>query len=73
LVEGQAVLDLDYAEDSGAEADANFILTKDGIVEIQATAEQSPFSEAQFAELLALAKLGTARLFEAQTAALARV
>jgi ribonuclease PH len=41
-----------------------------GIVEIQGTAEQAPFSEAQFGELLALAKLGTARLFEAQRAAL---
>ena len=71
LVEGQAVLDLDYPEDSGAEADANFVLTENGIVEIQGTAEQAPFSEAQFLELLALAKLGTARLFEAQRAALA--
>jgi ribonuclease PH len=71
LVAGQAVLDLDYAEDSSAEADANFILTRDGIVEIQGTAEQAPFSEAQFLELLRLAKLGTAKLFEAQEAALA--
>ncbi len=71
LVAGEAVLDLDYAEDSTAEADANFILTRDGIVEIQGTAEQRPFSEAQFLELLRLAKIGTARLFEAQEAALA--
>jgi len=71
LVAGEAVLDLDYAEDSTAEADANFILTRDGIVEIQGTAEQHPFSETQFLELLRLAKLGTARLFEAQEAALA--
>jgi len=71
LVAGVALLDLDYREDSGAEADANFVLTETGgIVEIQGTAEQSPFSEAQFLELMALARLGTARLFEAQRAAL---
>jgi len=71
LVHGAAVLDLDYQEDSGAEADANFVLTQSGgIVEIQGTAEQAPFSEAQFAELMRLAKLGTTRLFEAQLAAL---
>jgi ribonuclease PH len=71
MVGGQAVLDLDYVEDSGAEADANFILTDaGGIVEIQATAEQHPFSDAQFAAMLALAKLGTAQLFAAQLAAL---
>jgi ribonuclease PH len=71
LVGGVALLDLDYAEDSGAEADSNFVLTETGIVEIQGTAEQAPFSETQFFELLRLAKLGTARLFEAQRAALA--
>jgi len=70
LVEGQPRLDLDYVEDSGAEADANFVLTEKGIVEIQGTAEQAPFTEAQFLELLSLAKLGTAQLFEAQRAAL---
>ena len=70
LVGGAALLDLDYAEDSGAEADANFVLTESGIVEIQGTAEQSPFSEAQFLELLRLAKLGTAALFAAQMKAL---
>jgi ribonuclease PH len=69
LVGGEAVLDLDYQEDSGAEADANFVLSDRGIVEIQATAEKDPFSEAQFNELLVLAKLGTARLFELQRAA----
>ena len=67
LVAGAARLDLDYAEDSGAEADANFVLTDaGGIVEIQGTAEQAPFSEAQFAELMALAKAGTARLHAIQ-------
>ncbi len=40
LVDGAAVLDLDYAEDSAAEADANFVLTEGGIVEIQGTAER---------------------------------
>jgi len=71
LKDGVALLDLDYAEDSGAEADANFVLTETGgIVEIQGTAEQAPFTEAQFGELMGLAKLGTARLFEAQRAAL---
>ena len=66
LVGGEAVLDLDYAEDSGAEADANFVLTEGGgIVEIQGTAEKAPFSEPQFLELMALARAGTARLFDA--------
>jgi len=72
LVGGAAVLDLDYAEDSGAEADANFVLTEGGgIVEIQGTAEKAPFSEEQFSQLMQLAKEGTARLFEMQRAALA--
>jgi ribonuclease PH len=65
-------LDLDYAEDSTAEADANFVLTdRGGIVELQATAERTPFSEAQFSELMALARRGVAELFEAQRTALA--
>jgi ribonuclease PH len=71
LVDGQAVLDLDYAEDSSADADANFVLTEGGIVEIQATAEKSPFNDAQFAALLLLARQGTARLYDLQRAALA--
>ena len=59
LFEGAAVLDLDYPEDSKAQADANFVLTGDGgIVEVQGTAEDKPFSEAQFMELLELAKKG---------------
>src|SRR5579863_5808864 len=57
LFEGAAVLDLDYAEDSNAEADANFVLTSGGgIVEIQGTAEKTPFVEAQFMDLLRLAR-----------------
>jgi len=63
LYKGAAVLDLDYAEDSNAEADANFVLTgAGGIVEIQGTAEEDPFTEAAFLELLALAKKGCGEL-----------
>ena len=72
LVDGSAVLDLDYAEDSGADADANFVLTEGGgIVEIQGTAEKAPFSDAQFHELMRLARHGTEALYVAQRAALA--
>ncbi len=68
-----AVADLDYEEDSAAAADANFVLTEGGgIVEIQGTAEQAPFSEAQFHELMRLARAGTAALFAAQDRALSR-
>jgi ribonuclease PH len=64
---GAAVLDLDYAEDSQADTDANFVLTGNGnIVEIQATAEKMPFTEDQFATLLALAKKGIAKLVDLQ-------
>ncbi len=67
IYKGQPVLDLDYAEDSAAETDANFVLTgKGGIVEVQGTAEGEPFSEAQFIELLGLAKAGIAQLVELQ-------
>jgi ribonuclease PH len=71
LWDGQAVLDLDYAEDSAAQADANFVLTgTGGIVEIQGTAEGAPFSEAQLLELMALARKGTSELFAAQRKAI---
>ena len=71
LYEGEAVLDLDYAEDSKAEADANFVLTgKGGIVEIQGTAEKDPFSEAQFMNLLTLARKGIGELTVLQKQAL---
>src|ERR1700691_785485 len=64
---GVAVLDLDYAEDSQADTDANFVLTGTGnIVEIQATAEKTPFSEEQFSALLALARKGIAKLVDLQ-------
>ena len=74
LTEAGAVLDLDYAEDSAALADANFVLADGGgIVEMQATAEAAPFSEAQFQELLRLARHGAETLFAAQRSALATV
>lgn len=67
LYKGAPVLDLDYAEDSAAETDANFVLTgKGGIVEVQGTAEMEPFSEAQLLELLRLARAGTDRLVALQ-------
>jgi ribonuclease PH len=67
---GVAVLDLDYAEDSDADADANFVLTASGkLVEIQATAEEAPFAEEQFAELLKLARKGISELTRLQRAA----
>ena len=71
IYRGVPVLDLDYAEDSAADADGNFILTSGGgIVEIQATAEKATFDDGEFAALLALARSGTAQLFAAQRAAL---
>jgi len=67
LYKGAAVLDLDYAEDSTAEADANFVMTgKGGLVEIQGTAEQRSFSEEQFMELMKLARAGINGLVERQ-------
>jgi ribonuclease PH len=67
IAKGEPVLDLDYDEDSTAEADANFVFTSDGgIVEIQGTAEKSAFSETQFLGMLGLARHGTASLFAAQ-------
>ena len=62
-----AVLDLDYAEDSEAETDANFVMSGNGnIVEIQATAEKTPFSEDQFLALLGLARKGIGKLVDLQ-------
>jgi len=64
---GTAVLDLDYAEDSSADTDANFVLTgSGGIVEIQTTAEKAPFTEPQLMMLLALARKGIGKLIELQ-------
>ncbi|MBT3702620.1 MAG: ribonuclease PH [Alphaproteobacteria bacterium] len=66
-----SVLDLDYPEDSNAQTDANFVLTGTGnIIEIQGTAEESPFSRAQFLELLDLAEHGGTQLAAAQRSAL---
>ena len=71
LYQGAAVLDLDYAEDSTAEADSNFVLTGSGrIVEVQGTAEDYPFTRAQFAELLDLAEKGVEELTAHQVSAL---
>lgn len=71
IVNGTPVLDLDYDEDSVAATDANFVLTKKGgIVEIQATAEESPYSEEEFLRLLRLAKIGCKQIFKIQTKAL---
>ena len=71
IYNGTPVLDLDYAEDSNAGADSNFVLTGTGkLVEIQGTAEEAPFSEEQFMELLSLAKHGTAELTKLQKQAL---
>ncbi|MGH6812247.1 MAG: ribonuclease PH [Methylocella sp.] len=67
---GEAVLDLDYEEDSAAETDANFVMTGAGsLVEVQATAEAAVFSDAQLQTLLALAKTGIAKLVELQKSA----
>jgi ribonuclease PH len=74
LYKGTPVLDLDYAEDSTAQADANFVLTATGkIVEVQGTAEDRPFEEAEFAALMTLAKKGVAELTALQDAAIAKL
>ncbi len=71
IVDGELLLDLDYAEDSTAQVDANFVMTgSGGIVEIQSTAEDSPFSEEDFLGLITLARSGIAELIEHQKAAL---
>jgi ribonuclease PH len=71
ICDGQPVLDLDYAEDSCAMTDANFVLTGTGrFVEIQSTAEQTPFDKAQFDALLALAEKGVGELAKLQRTAL---
>jgi ribonuclease PH len=71
IAAGVPVLDLDYAEDSTAEADANFVLTASGgIVEVQATAEKSAFAEEHFMALLGLARKGIRELLAHQKKAL---
>ena len=72
VFQGVPVLDLEYEEDSAAEADSNFVLTGQGsIVEIQATGEKRGFTQSEFDALFSLARTGCARLFEMQRAALA--
>jgi len=72
IVKGEAMLDLDYSEDSTAETDANFVLTgAGGLVEIQGTAEGAPFTEDQLAHLLRLARKGIGELVALQKRALA--
>lgn len=71
IYEGEAVLDLDYAEDSNAGADANFVLAGNGgIVEVQATAEDVPFDRASYDQMFALAEKGCKELFAKQREAL---
>ena len=73
LWEGTPVLDLDYPEDSKAQADANFVLTgAGGIVEVQGTAEDKPFTEPEFIALLELAKKGVGELTRLQRLAIGR-
>lgn len=72
IYNGTPVLDLDYAEDSEADTDANFVMTGEGrIIEVQGTAEKVPFSDDEFLALMALAKKGVARLVDLQKMAVA--
>ena len=72
IVDGAALLDLDYREDSTAEVDANVVMTGDGgLVEVQATAERTPLSRAHLDDLLALAAGGIVELQAVQEAAVA--
>jgi ribonuclease PH len=71
IVDGVALLDLDYPEDSTAEVDANVVMTGEGgLIEVQATAERTPLSRASLDELLALAQHGITQLHESQAAAI---
>jgi ribonuclease PH len=70
IVDGEALLDLEYIEDSQADVDANVVMTgDDGLVEVQATAERTPLSKASLDELLELSAKGIAELREAQAVA----
>jgi len=67
IFNGTPVLDLDYAEDSSADTDANFVMTGTGnIIEVQGTAEKTPFTEEQLLNLLALARKGVTKLVDLQ-------
>ena len=73
IYQGTPVLDLDYDEDSNAEADANFVLLGDGrLAEVQATAEGAPYDEEALLRLLRLARIGCAEIFAAQRKAVGR-
>jgi ribonuclease PH len=70
IVKGTPVLDLDYTEDSGCDTDSNFVMTgKGGIVEVQGTAEGTPFSETELTEMLRLARKGIGELTALQKTA----
>ena len=72
VVAGESVIDLDYAEDSAAETDANFVMTgSGGLVEVQGSAEGAPFSEAELLKMMALARAGISQLVGLQKAAIA--
>lgn len=74
IVDGECRLDLEYIEDSAAQADANFVLTAaGGIIEVQASAEDTPFSAQEMSELTRLAGLGVAKICELQAEALNRL
>lgn len=73
IVNGKAICDLEYVEDSSAETDMNVVMMEDGrMIEIQGTAEGEPFNLDELIALLALARGGIATIFEAQKAALAK-
>ncbi|BDU38905.1 ribonuclease PH [Vibrio nigripulchritudo] len=71
VVEGKALCDLEYVEDSAADTDMNVVMTEDGrMIEVQGTAEGEPFSHEELLELLALAKTGIGTIVETQKKAL---
>ena len=73
VYKGEAILDLDYPEDSNAESDMNVVMTEQGkFIEIQGTAEEAPFSQQELSSMLALAESGISELVELQKAALAK-
>ena len=72
VIKGEVTLDLDYAEDSTAETDANFVKTgSGGLVEVQGSAEGAPFSEAELMKMLALAREAIVEIVALQKAAIA--
>jgi ribonuclease PH len=74
IYKGQAILDLDYIEDSNAQADGNFVLTENGkIIEIQTTAEEKPFSEELYQEMFILARKGIKQLTDMQATLITQI